>query len=468
LPSRTTQPSNIFETIHSREDVPAVFVVHGIGRQRLGETAVGLYAGFERALREITEARADSDPTGSGTAPSLPPPFLFDGFWADYQDVEATHEDLWPGLSDEWQRTFFRELWRHRAVSAGATYRWFLRRLLALLDPVSLIRARGFRAIPTLLFIYLPLQPIGLVLLTWFYFRKPGIVEGFLNDVRLYLDPKGPVERDIVTRIDRRVKEQFLRLLGLGLDLRPLDSGEMLHLHGKPRRFRRVVWVAHSLGTVISYNVISDLYREIEDLGERADEKQKEGIERIRDDLVRFVTLGSPLDKVAYLFADKALRPWPEGFRKGFHDHGDHYRRFSWKLEKKEEREWWINFYHVLDPVSGTVESDLVTRNDPPANFHARSGILPGFVHLKYWSDERICRFILSRAFGKKRLPLEDFKPWPGILKLGVAMGSYVIWGLVIVTAAVVTAGFLVQGADALITRAVDLWEGLVGMLGLS
>ena len=54
-----------------------------------------------------------------------------------------------------------------------------------------------------------------LISLLYVLFRHPRILSRALGDVRLYLDPKGEIERVIVQRIDKRVGENFLRLIGL-------------------------------------------------------------------------------------------------------------------------------------------------------------------------------------------------------------------------------------------------------------
>jgi hypothetical protein len=119
------------------------------------------------------------------------------------------------------------------------------------------------------------------------------------------------IERAIVQRVDKRVGKEFLRMIGLDWDFKPLPVSEMLKSDGKPVVFDRLIWVAHSLGSVISYNVLSDLFQRADDLDRIGTREQKQGVQKFRDALRRFVTIGSPLDKIAFLLGRDALRPWP-------------------------------------------------------------------------------------------------------------------------------------------------------------
>lgn len=159
--------------------------------------------------------------------------------------------------------------------------------------------------------LYLPLQVVSLAALTFALTRHPKLITGFLTDVRLYLEPRGLVEKAIVERIDERISEVFCRMIGLDLNFRRLPSDELIEASGERITFERVVWVAHSLGTVISYKLLSDLLHRAAALEQNGDREQKAGVRRFRKALRRFVTMGSPLDKVAFLFGKRSLRPWP-------------------------------------------------------------------------------------------------------------------------------------------------------------
>src|SRR5262245_40349691 len=69
----------------------AVFVVHGIGQQGWVSTSAKLRAGFEDALVAIRDWQERSRPEGAPVDPlEVPAPFVMDGHWSDYADLEAT------------------------------------------------------------------------------------------------------------------------------------------------------------------------------------------------------------------------------------------------------------------------------------------------------------------------------------------------------------------------------------------
>lgn len=377
----------------------AVFVVHGIGDQGQAETAALLRSGFDNSLLKIENWQVKHDKVTYPENVFMPAPYVLDGYWANYENIEGTFKEDWGKFQNDAPK-FFKKLWEYRIYSASSTYRWFLKQQLRLLHP-RVIKDVGFLA----WIFYWPFQIISFTTLTCALVLNKNIVIKFLEDVRLYLDPKGITERAIVQRIDQRVAEQFMSLLGLDCDFKPLSEDKLLKFDNEPLKFDRVVWVAHSLGTVISYNVLGDLFNRAQDLesSQSAEREQLVGIQKFRKVLKRFVTMGSPLDKVAYLFKDKAISPWPNTSRDKLLE--------STSSEKREE--WWVNYYHLLDPVSGSLESPLICFCQPPANFHIKLGHLPGFAHTGYWKDYLPLRFIISRTYGKDALEDETPKPLP-------------------------------------------------------
>ena len=327
--------------------------------------------------------------------------------------LEKTFPEEWEKFVPR-EQEFFRNLWGQRTHSLWRVFRWTIKQQLGLLR-LSVLKEVG----PLKWLLYLPLQvilPIVLILAT---LRYPRLMTEFLADVRLYLDPKGIVEHTIVQRIDYVVGRGFLQLLGLNWDFIPLDKGDGLKAGSETVTFERVVWVAHSLGTVITFNVLSDLlYRacEIDELGvddASTDEarsrivEQKAGVERFRDSFKLLVTLGSPLEKAAFLFKS-SLRPWPARAKAGFFD--------------------WVNFYHLLDPVSGRLRNTRLTGDHHPTNFHIRSGLIPGLAHVAYWRDKWTLRYILTRAYGPRALYDQDYRPLPTVVRWLIGGAAYLIW----------------------------------------
>ncbi len=427
----------------------AIFVVHGIGEQAWTETAATLHSGFEDALEDIAawQARNQTElKTQIKGNTCLPPPFILDGFWGDYADLEANFpEDL--ASFEPREKAFFGAIWKHRATSGLRTLFWFFKQQLRLLEPRTL-EGVGLRN----WLLYIPLQLVAFTVLIAALIRRPRILKGFLNDVRLYVDPRGVVERAIVQRIDRRVATEFMRMLGLDLDFRPLPASERLQASGSPVQFKRVVWVAHSLGTVISYNVLSALFERAAELEASGDKAQQGGVQRFRSSLVRFITLGSPLDKIAFLFGENALRPWPQADRDKLLGTGDAFQPDAGVAR----REWWINFYHVMDPVSGPLEDPLIVGNCPPVNRHARTWSLPGIAHVDYWHDRPSLRFILGRTYGREVLQDKPLQAWPPSRLRQIALAAYSVWALLIAVFLWLLGGFGVR----LFERALSWFAG--------
>jgi hypothetical protein len=407
----------------------AIFVVHGMGQPKWAQTAAALRSGFED-VEERIERWQKGHPAPPGTdeidLSPIPTPYILDGYWGDYADLSRTFPKDW-ALFDEEERGYFDQVWKLRTVSKGRTYAWFLWQQLRLLHP-RVLREVG----PLAYLIYVPLQVVSAATLTLAFFRHPIVLTKYLGDVRLYLDPRGLVERAIVQNVEFRVGRAFLKLIGLDWDFRALPEDQRIEEAGRRIVFERVVWVAHSLGTVISYNVLASLFERAKDLEDHGDEAQRRGVRRFREALRRFVTLGSPLDKVAFLFGGRSLRRWPAGTRRSalvggetLHD-GD----------PPQEREWWVNFYHVLDPVSGALSSRCICGDQPPANIHIGFLRAPGFAHVAYWKDSLVLRFVLARTYGRRFLRDREYRPRSVVVLALFAVVSYVVWFVLVTGAA--------------------------------
>ena len=424
----------------------AIFVVHGIGDQRWTETAATLRSGFEDALEEIAKWQAVHLKGSATVSPRelacVPPPFVLGGYWSNYGELDKTFPDDWKRFDDR-EKHFFGYLWERRST-ALRTYFWFLWQQVRLLSP------RVAKEVKYYWILYLPLQLVALVALTVALLRTPKVLTRFLADVRLYLQPRGMVERAVVQRIDYRVGAAFLKMLGLGWDFRPLPGAQRLKASGENVRFTRIVWVAHSLGTVISYNVLSDLFQRAAEIDRTGDRKQKAGVARFRATLRRFITMGSPLDKVAFLFGTDSLRPWPSVSRDDLLTGGEQFRE-----DDAPQTEWWINFHHVLDPVSGSLSSPLICGNTPPLNLlsgFAASGLVPGLAHMHYWEDApRALRYILGRTYGNDYLPDRKFKPFTPLQRWLLGVVGYFVW-----------LALLIGGAWLIVAYAPEIWDFLI------
>ncbi len=401
----------------------AIFVVHGMGEQDWAETAAHLRSGFEDALEKIHEESEKQQHHVVAQAEETPAPFIAEGYWANYDDLPETFpEDA--KVLDGTKLKFFSALWTQRSISGMRAYLWFIGQQFRLLA-FRTITESGVLA----WLLYMPLQIVSLFSLSLVYLYKPKILARVLGDVRLYTFPRGIIERAIVQRIDRRVGAQFLRLLGIDWDFRELPRSEKIKRNGQPIEFERVIWIAHSLGSVISYNVLSDLFHHAADLQRDGDEEQKRNVARFRTSLRRFITLGSPLDKFSFLWGKQVLRPMPAG-RSELLEGGEDVPVAT----GAKRREWWINFYHVLDPVSGALSSPLMCGTDGPVNFHIGWFKIPGIAHVAYWKDKGTLQFILSRVYGKEILPLDPKKSDSASRLTLYAFAGYLTWAAMIVS----------------------------------
>jgi hypothetical protein len=391
----------------------AIFVVHGMGKQSWAETSAALRAKMEDALETML--------LKNETWENLPAPFIQEGYWADYDNLKKSFKDEWARLEDT-KHSFFKELWNSRSISKFRTFAWFVGQLPRLILDPRVVKYESIFAFLIYLLLAIAAPPLlaGIILLF------PSIMSQVLNDVRIYCSPRGMVERAIVQRIDYRVGEAFLKLIGLDWNFHKLADKEKYKVDGQPVEFKRVFWVAHSLGSVISYNVLSDIFARADNLAQNGDEEQKTGINKFWNSLQRFITIGSPLDKIAVLFGNKVLRPWPKRlFIENEEEKLDANKNFRNFLKN-----WWINYYHFLDPVSGALANKIICpANQKPNNYHLKNLFrLPGLAHVAYWKDKMFLSYLLSRFFGKERVTHKRKKVFHPIILALIAFTAYIIW----------------------------------------
>jgi hypothetical protein len=420
----------------------AVFVVHGMGNQKSTDTAMILRSGFEDALEKIRKWQKRHLKPAEVTKGEVPPPVVFEGFWADYDDLLETFPEDWKIFSQH-ERCFFSHLFQKRVHSTWGTIFWFLYQQLRLLTKKPFISLAWW--------VYLPLQIIFPVALIVALIRSYRIISNVLSDVRVYASPKGICEKAMVQRIEYRIGCKFLKLIGLDWNFKPLPHRIQGNVAGVPYAFNRVVWVSHSLGTVISYNVLSDLFYRAYEIEKNGTKQQQVGVKKFKTTLRRFVTFGSPLDKFAALFPE-TLRPWYSEYAEStkpsepnesinqqidrtklLPDTGDILKETttSIKIEPTNKREWWINFYNVLDPVSGALNNRKICGDVAPVNIHSLSGltaVIPGIAHISYWSAVKMLRYILGRTYGKIYLQDKNIKATSAIIRTLLAIVGDLVW----------------------------------------
>ncbi len=408
----------VYEPLHTPwrfQDLPpqhrarktALFVVHGIGTHSYHDTAVGLRLGLEDALYEIgsigrrgagkTEVSGTPGEAAEDSQEMLPSPYIYEGYWANYASIEDTFKEVWQVLTDE-DKDLYARLWKRRSMGTFRTAWWFIGQNLRLISPET-FREFGFATGMGVI----GMAPLTITALLVMSVTSPKMVAEVLGDVRIYCSPEGSIEGAIVQRIDRRVGEQFLKLLGLDWDFKNLSKDRLLNISGESQVFDYVTWISHSLGSVISYNVVSDILSRIEEKTKSLDTRRNRGreteedlqqrrnIEKVRKGLHRFYTLGSPLHNLNRLFPD-LLRGWSPNVKQVLGD--------------RRTQNFWVNFYHAWDPVSERLGKKVFPQ---AVNRHSNKlWRIPGKAHSDYWNDRNILEYIISRAYGPELCKWED------------------------------------------------------------
>lgn len=393
----------------------AIFVVHGIGDQKDTDTAVSMRWGIEDALPLVE--LGNWDPRGDDQW-ILPAPYINDGHWAQYDDLTIFKEDIGDELNTLTQRQleFFKNAWRSRTLGWFRSWFWIVQQGGKLIARCSWYKTPFFLLLTVL---------VGVIMFAagvWPASRK--FVVTYVNDARLYMEPRGDLEHENVQLIERRVARGYLKTIGLDMDLKELPDCQGILVAGESYRFKRVIWTAHSLGTVISLNVIGDILTRCLKLRTEYGEANNQEIwdkcpvaERVEKSLANFITFGSPIDKVCFLYGstetvvdtngekthttNSVIRKWPHEYLP------------NGKLDiTKNSRSgtWWTNVFYGSDPISGpldTVEEFLgmqkrrmFSKNQTLVHNISTFGLrLPLASHTSYWKDLGLVSTILSATF---------------------------------------------------------------------
>ncbi|HSG68791.1 MAG TPA: hypothetical protein VLA12_00165 [Planctomycetaceae bacterium] len=373
----------------------AIFVVHGMGEQHVTDSAAALRVGFEDSVPLVDPRHWDAQAENHWYVPQ---PFIADGHWGNYDKIEEFALDHWQTFNRH-EQEFFTRVWRTRAINLSGTWWWFARSAWNLfLKSNWIAKCYYFMILPQLLF---------LIALLGIYPKTRRVVTGYLNDVRIFIEPRGDMEHAIAHRIEHKVGELFLRVLGLDWNLEPLPNEQKLIVRNKPVTFESVVWVSHSLGTVVSYKVLGDILRLCQRKRNSAADPDNppEGVLRVERSLAAFVTFGSPLDKIKFLYPDsEVVQDWPAEYLPG----GKH------SLWHQEGAEWifWDNYHYTSDPVSGRLDgfhfdSTSDEKSNLVRNFHTKGRKVLAYAHISYWKDKHFLTRLLNRSFP------DLTEPWP-------------------------------------------------------
>ncbi len=162
------------------------------------------------------------------------------------------------------------------------------------------------------------------------------------------------------------------------------------------KEYEQIIIVAYSLGSAIAYDALNFINRQC---------KPIEGIEKIRG----LVTLGSPLDKVAFFFHEHPeskefvrgqLLEQYHGFNKKEYDKWQGYPTIDrFKECLKHGGFKWLNFWHKVDMVSGKLDwydFDEVKNRNIRCNYYARSSFE---AHTHYWKWPAMYKEITKTFF---------------------------------------------------------------------
>lgn len=156
------------------------------------------------------------------------------------------------------------------------------------------------------------------------------------------------------------------------------DRARAVYSATGPERYQRVLMVGHSLGSVVSYDVLNQL------LCEDAIDRQAGRPGRdVAGRTPLFLTFGSPLDKTAFIFAIQHSRT-TQAREALAASSQPMVQDYAWRPER------WVNIYSPWDIISGALEYyDLPGATDPRrvTNRLDRDATTLLMAHVEYWED---------------------------------------------------------------------------------
>lgn len=161
-------------------------------------------------------------------------------------------------------------------------------------------------------------------------------------------------------------------------------------------RYQQIVVVGHSLGSIIAYDALERVVLEMNVAGSPLYEQPQK--------IMGLVTFGSPLDKIAFFFEQ---RTHDENFVQrqilsqlhGFRRIGPFLERepriVDNPIKKDFEKLTWLNYYHLKDPVSGSLDAYDVHQNIQCMAKAKNSSQ----AHSCYWKWSQMYRDIANHFF---------------------------------------------------------------------
>ncbi len=289
-----------------------------------------------------------------------------------------------------------------RGLEEGAIRRWRGYMLLALILSLLLVASLTVWLWSDLLLYWersAKLHLVPAILAIWVLRRFRRILVNYVGDIAVYANADEKARSfEARSKILGEAREAVLRLIR------------------SPERYERIVLAGHSLGSVISYDLLNRLLDEVRapygtgPEGPTTGKLTAQELERVQ----ALITFGSPLDKIYYFFrtevpADQAIRAQILSFLHGFRRAASGrvygpYRFTKYDIPDPSPGFKWINIWSNADPLSGHLDFyDVAGRgaSNPSAGQYERP--YPwyrwGIAHLMYWRDPGFYKIIIEEIF---------------------------------------------------------------------
>lgn len=440
----------------------AILVVHGIGNQLPLETiddfGRGLICQYRKTFgdklqlqHKVKAKPADGESNqwfdnvvrltleGSGTHIDL-----YEYYWANYTQDKATWSDLnsWLQGVAEGASKFYRrngdlgEVYKDKSpffTHKGKFKAWKYRMFIYFISKTFILLNMITTGILKLVSIIPVVGELADMLLRSFVETQVHTLTNLIGDIAVYnvVDPKSKfycVRREI---LDGAV--DALRYL---IEAEECTDQQTLQQLAYPA----VVVAGHSLGSQVAYDAINKInllvnqgvIKNYEADGRyKSDKKKEQGIRKISDQLGRFITFGSPLDKIAFFLREYVedknylrqqvltayhgfkQRDWTmrelhqaqvRKTRAGRNDAdqadaSNEYVPLAPSLKRLLDDIEWRNYFDGKDPVSGGLDyyKDVVNI-DCAFETHGRKG----FSHSYYWDFEHFYSDIIRQSITRR------------------------------------------------------------------
>ena len=171
--------------------------------------------------------------------------------------------------------------------------------------------------------------------------------------------------------------------------------------------YEKIILVGHSLGSVIAYDALNRINLTMND---------NEALRRHADKLTDFISIGSPLDKVAFFFREHI--PQSDYVKRLVLNNVNAFRRIDTELPASPDLVFqstvrdcltslnWTNYWDPKDPISGPLDFYKGV-----TNIQVDNGQKWGYAHVGYWQNMRIFQDAVKQAripYNGNWLPLAE------------------------------------------------------------